>query len=507
MRRLPGDPLVFAVGAVGLVTYGLHGFSGTLTRDLALYSYAGQQVADGVPPYMGVLNRAGPLAHAIPGIGVGIARLGGFDDVITMRAFFMVIATVCTCVVYLLGRDVFGSRPAGLVTAATFLTFNGFIHYATNGPREKTPMTLFVVCALWAVSRRRWFTAGLFVSMATLCLQIAFFTAFPAVVAGAILLAREGRIRALARVAMGGAVPVALCGVWFALAGSLRESVDAFFVINWDYTVPNPVTERLDTVWPGLETGYGVTVWLLVGGLAALAARSLAVVSPEARRADPAVVVLAAFTVGALTGVVWNLKDYDSWADLFALLPLAAVGAGGLFALFGRRLSTASAFSVATVVSVAATVVAVHYSVTTRADTLLAQREAVDSVLRQVPPGAPITSIEAPQPLVLAGRTNPTRYQMFRGGLQDYMDDTWPGGLEGFRQALVDEHPDLIAVGETVSRGWRASIEPDYLYVGSAPQWGWYARESLGEAKLAELRSAAGYDATDEFARSEAPSR
>ena len=57
----------------------------------------------------------------------------------------MLIATACVCVVYLLGRDVFGSRLVGLVTAATFLTFHGFIQYASNGPREKTPMTLFIV--------------------------------------------------------------------------------------------------------------------------------------------------------------------------------------------------------------------------------------------------------------------------------------------------------------------------------------------------------------------------
>ena len=37
-------------------------------------------------------------------------------------------------------------------------------------------MTLFIAVALWAVAKRRWFTAGLFVSLATLCLQIAFFT-------------------------------------------------------------------------------------------------------------------------------------------------------------------------------------------------------------------------------------------------------------------------------------------------------------------------------------------
>ena len=505
-RWFSRDPLVFAVGAVALVTYALHGLNGVLTRDLAVYSYAGQQVADGVPPYMGILNRAGPLGHVIPAIGVAIARLGGFDDVTTMRVLFLLIATVCTCVVYLLGRDVFRSRPAGLVTAATFLTFYGFIHYAANGPREKTPMTLFIVCALWAVARKRWFTAGLFVSLATLCLQIAFFTAFPAVLAGVILTAHEGRVRALARVALGGAVPVVLFGLWFALAGSLRASIDAFVVINWTYTVPNPVMEDLDDVWLGLQDAYGMTVWLLVGGVVALALRSLVVVWPKARHEDPAVDVLAAFTVGALTGVAWNLKDYDSWPDLFPLLPLAAVGVGGLFALVFRRLSTRPAFAMALVLSVAATVVAVHYSVTTRNHTLETQRKAVDSVLKQFPPGASITSIQAPQPLVLTGRTNPTRWQMFSAGLQIYLEDTWPGGRDAFRRALVDEHPDLIAVGDTVSKRWRREIAPDYVYVGSAPDWGWYAPASLGEAKLADLRRAAGYDPTDEFADLETPS-
>ena len=103
------DPLVFAVGGVALLTYALHGFNGMLTRDLAVYSYAGQQVAEGVPPYLGILNRAGPLAHVIPGIGVVIARIGGFDDLFTLRLLFLAIATLCVCAVYVLGRDVFAS--------------------------------------------------------------------------------------------------------------------------------------------------------------------------------------------------------------------------------------------------------------------------------------------------------------------------------------------------------------------------------------------------------------
>ncbi len=94
VSRLRGiDPLVPAVAVVSLVVYVLHGFHGMLTRDLGIYSYAGQQVADGVPPYLGVLNRAGPLAHVLPGVGALVARLGGLDDVITMLVIFMMMAT------------------------------------------------------------------------------------------------------------------------------------------------------------------------------------------------------------------------------------------------------------------------------------------------------------------------------------------------------------------------------------------------------------------------------
>ena len=225
------DPFIFVVGAVSVVVYSLHGFHGALTRDLGVYSYAGQQVAHGVPPYDGILNRAGPLAHILPGVGVLLARLGGFDDVVTMRVLFMLIATACVCVTYLAGRDLFRSRAAGLVTAGTLLAFHCFIQYASNGPREKTPMTLFIVVALWAVTRRWWLTAGMCVSLGTLCLQTSFFSTFAAVVVGALLLAHGHRLRALGRIALGGLVPVVVLGVWFALAGSLSSSIDAFYLM------------------------------------------------------------------------------------------------------------------------------------------------------------------------------------------------------------------------------------------------------------------------------------
>ncbi|MDT0184311.1 glycosyltransferase family 39 protein [Microbacterium sp. ARD31] len=500
------DVLVPVVAAVSLVVYTVHGFHGALTRDLGVYSYAGQQVAEGVPPYLGILNRAGPLAHVLPSVGALAARAGGWDDVVSMRVFFMLLATASVCVTYLLGRDLFRSRVTGLVCAGTLLSFHGFIQYASNGPREKTPMVLFILLALWAVNRRRWATAGACTALATLCLQTAFFGTIAAVVVGVLLLAHGGRLRALVRVALGGLVPVAVLATWFALAGSLRASVDAFYWINRRYTVPNPVRERLDAVWLDLHEAYGATVWLMLVGAAALAAYSLAVVSRRARAADPAVLVLPAMTAGLVAGLAWTLEDYDAWPDLFAVLPFAAVGVGGAYALAARLLPSRAAVGLAAVLVATTLGLALEYAVSTRDHTLDEQRRATADVLAQLPPGATITSIEAPQPLVLTRRTNPTRHQMFRSGLQDHLEDTWPGGRAGFERALVADGPDLVAVGETVSRRWRDSLRPDYVYVGSAPQWDWYARASLGEPALADLRTAAGFDPASRWNEPEVPS-
>lgn len=494
------DPLVPVVAVVSVVVYVLHGFQGALTRDLGIYSYAGQQVAEGVPPYLGVLNRAGPLAHVLPGVGALVARVGGLDDVLTMRVLFMLFATAAVVVAYLLGRDLFRSRSAGLVTAGAMLAFHGFIQYASNGPREKTPMTLFVLGALWAVTHRRWFTAGVLTSLATLCLQTAFFSTFTAVVVGALLLARGGRVRALVRIALGGLAPVAVLGSWFALAGSLRATWDGFYGINRRYTVPNPLDAERELVWEDLQAAYGVTVWLLLGGTVLLVLVSLAAASRRARAAEPGLVVLPAMTAGLAAGLAWILQEYDAWADLFPVLPFAAVGLGAAFAVAAHGLAPVPRRVAGAGLAGAAVVIALTYSVSTRDDSLDDQREATEAVLATLPPDATITSVEAPQPLVLTGRTNPTRYQMFRSGLQDYMEDTWPGGLDGFKRDLVADGPDLVAVGETVSQRWRASIQPDYVYVGSAPMWEWYARASLGEDAIAELRAAAGYDADDPHA-------
>ncbi|MDN5855083.1 MAG: glycosyltransferase family 39 protein, partial [Actinomycetia bacterium] len=198
------DLLLPVVGGVSLLVYALHGLDGKLTRDVAVYGYAGQQFIEGVPPYEGVMNRAGPLAHMIPGVGAAGARLFGLEDLTGMRILFLLLTVACGCVTYLFARDLFGSRAAGLAAAFAFLTFEGFIDYASNGPREKTTVALFLLCSLWAAYKHRWFASGAWLSLATLTLQIAFPVGFVAILVQALALGRGERVRALARTAVGG---------------------------------------------------------------------------------------------------------------------------------------------------------------------------------------------------------------------------------------------------------------------------------------------------------------
>ena len=481
------DPLTAVVGATALIVYVLHGVNGYLARDLAIYSYAGQQVADGVPPYVGILNRVGPLAHVIPAIGVLGARLGGFDDLLGIRLLFLIIAAACVCMVYLVARDLFASPLAGLAAAAAFLSFSGFIEYASNGPREKTAMVLFLLCTLWAVNKQRWFTAGLSVSLATLVWQPAFLVGLAAVVV-ALIAVRPGRIRALVRFTVGGLVPVAVFLLYFTAVGALQEAIDAFLLINAKYSIAEALTANLATNWSRLQNGYGVSLWVIVVGLGALAVLSLPALRRENRRQDPAVVTVAAFGAAGLAGAAWMFRDFDNWPDAFTLLPLAAIGIGGIAKVISDRLSPRAALSLTLTWVVAAVAIAGSYSVTERDHRLVLQRRSVAAMLDHLPPDASLLSINSPQALVLSGKTNPTRYQTFTLGMDDYVDDTWPGGLRGFAEWIGRKQPTLITVRGAVSPWLAETIETEYRRVGSAPGWVWYAQQCLGPDVLAALR-------------------
>jgi Dolichyl-phosphate-mannose-protein mannosyltransferase len=476
-RRL--DPLVYLIGVTALIVYALHGFDGFLKRDLAIYTYGAQQVVEGVPPYVSILNRAGPLAHLIPALGVAGARVGGFEDLLGIRLLFLVIAIAGVCAVYLLARELFASRLSGLVAASAFLSFYGFIEFATNGPREKTPMVLFLTLALLAVAKRWWFFAGFSLSIATLIWQPAVLVGLTAAITTIIALQSSERLRTLVRVVVGGLVPAVACIVYFAIAGALKEFIDAFLLINAKYTVADPLLTRFEKKWATMEWAYGFSLWVMLVGLAVLAILTFLALRRGGWRA-PARIPVAAVGAASFVAIAWSFRDFNSWPDAFVLLPMAAVGIGGIARGLTQRLPAAAALTLSVTAAVAGVAIAVTYSTTRANDRLELQRAAVSAMLERVPSDPSIQSIGAPEPLVLSRSTNPTRHQTFTRGLAPYVNDTWPGGLRGFARWVGRQEPMIIAMGNNRIPWWlRRTLEREYLRAGRAPGWVWYAHRSV----------------------------
>jgi hypothetical protein len=479
------DLLIPLVGVGALVVYGFRGFRGYLGGDLGLYVYAGQQFADGVPPYVGVLTRVGPLAQMIPGLGVLLARGLGISDVLGARILLCLVSVAAICLTYVLGRAVFSSRLIGLATAAAMLSFGGFNTYATNGPREKTPMVLFVICVLWAVHGRRWMTAGVFVSLAALCWQPAFLVGIAAGVTG-ILLDRGNRRRGLLRFAGGGAIPAALCVMYFAAVGAFSEFISGFLLINARYTEADSFFLEPRHDLQVMHHAYGLSLGAFCVGFAATLLSGLVALLSRRRTRDSENAFLITSAVAAVVGTVWTFGAYNNWPDLFVLLPFAALGIGATFSTLRRHLPVNVTVTAGLVWVVTATFFATQFSMSQSSHPLDREQRSVDTVVDDLPPNATFLSLNAPQVLVLAGETNPTRYQRLGHGLDDYMDDKFPQGLQGFGRWIARESPTVIVM-HNKPKPWLRPTLRQYVLVGKARTWSWYLNRAVGPETIADV--------------------
>ena len=488
-RILAVDHLALLCGLVALVVYPLRGFDGPLSRDLAVYAYGGQSVADGNAPYVAIFNRAGPLAHLVPGIGAAVARAVGVDDLRGMRVLSMLIAVGAVVAVYLVGRDLFARRAAGLAAAAALLSFEGFTVYATNGPREKTTMVLLLALAALALVHRRWATCGAMIALGTLTWQPVFLPAIAAAVVAA-LLGRE-RVSALLRLALGGAVPTALVVLGYVAIGRLQVFLDAFLLVNLRYTDQGSMLDRPGVLWASLSGAYGWSVWVIGLGMATLVALGVTAVARRDRR-EPRSAALAGLGLAVLVCVAWSAAAFNGWPDAYVVLPLAAIGVAGLVPLLAARLRSRVVTGVVVAWALAATTLAAAFCVSTREDVLGDQRTEALAVMGHLPADAEIVSISAPSVLVLTHKHNPSRFQLFGKGLNRYLQDTWPGGLRGYGRWIDRRAPELLLLGQGRTPRWiQGVLDTSYVHVGhSRGKIRWYVRRAVPQDRREAIREA-----------------
>lgn len=466
--RLVG-PLVSLAIAVAL--FSRWGINGSLSRDEGIYTYGGEQLAHGVPPYASIFDPKTPLATFLAGIGAALARLFGNgtsrEELYGIRVAFFVCACLTVVAVFLLAERLWGSVLSGLVAAAVFASYNGFAEDALSGPDAKTPGILAAVLAMWLASRRRWFWAAFAGAFAFLAWQpLVIYALVPMVLAG--LFAAPGRRwRGFGIAAAGAGIPVAATVVYFAATGALAQFLASAveFPATGTVRASEGTLTRIHDVGAVVHHYYKFSGLLFFAGLVlfvllviAHVVRGMVQGRVRAALADPLICVVV---ITGLAEFGYASFDFQGYPDVYPLLVYPALGlagtAAGLVVLVRRR----PAQLVVTMAATLAAALLVGFSWVwftndpAHDDALAAQR--VNGCALNTLAGAkdPLWSLGSPNPLLLTGRRNPDRFIYLDEGVDRWKIKHTPGGFAGWTHQILRAHPSVVVV-----TGWYGPVVP-----------------------------------------------
>ena len=160
--------LVFLVAAFAFSRVGTEA---AFVHDQGVYVYGGQQMLEGVPPYVSIFDAKAPFGTVLCAAGIWGGRLLGVDDLLAARTLFFLLACLCVVAIYYLVLVLFDSPWQAALSSAVFIGFREFGAHSMAGPLPKTAAVLFVVTTLVLAARRRWFWAGLGAGLAAVTWQ------------------------------------------------------------------------------------------------------------------------------------------------------------------------------------------------------------------------------------------------------------------------------------------------------------------------------------------------
>jgi hypothetical protein len=456
LRRPPSAGLVCGAVSIaaGLLLFTRYSIDSTLTRDQAVYAYGGQQFAHGVPPYASIFDPKGPLSTIIAGLAASVARVVGVADLRMIRLVFFCCAVLTVLAVYALVAQLWRSAIAGVAAAVVFASFKGFAQTALGGPDAKTPGILFATVAMWLAVRRQWNWSAFVGSLALLVWQpLGIYSIVPVV--GAALFSQQRRWRACALAAGAAAAPIAATVIYFAAEGALGKLVESgvIFPVSGIRRAKQTVLQRWHLIARVTLRYYGTAGALLLwAGLLLLL--GLAIWTAVRARPDRLAVLqqplIYAVLVTGLVEAAFASIDFQSYPDLYPLLPYGAIGLGGAVALLLRATARQTAMAVALVATASLFVFSVQSYTATAAATkhhrLAAQQAAARALARIVPAGTTLCALGDPVPLVLTDRRNPDRYIYLNSGVDRWKIEHTAGGFAGWTSDLRQARTSVIVL-------------------------------------------------------------
>jgi hypothetical protein len=455
---------VLAVAAWLYSRFDLHG---RMIRDSAIYIYGGQQVLHGRQPYVSEMDPKGPISSILASFGVGVAKLFGGSDVLTVRAEFCAIAVIGVLGIYLLVHELCGSVVAAVIAAVVFAAFRNFGYNALVQTDGHIPGIVFMIFAMWLILRKQWYLAGGVASLAFLTWQPLGVVPLMAAIC-AVAWSPGRRLRALGRTALGGATPVVVLACYYAVGWHLKNLVQGLLIypLTGVQRLPNTAGRRLMAMIRAMPSLYGyaaVLFWIGIAVLLLAAAWTVASAGPRWRGALLSPLVLL-FTLSLLFQLAYVLYDYIGYPHTWPLLPYAAVGIGvGTAALLDvlsapyLRAAQAVMLSVATALAVFS---AVKYAdMPSGSADLGSQQAAACALNHSLAPNTPLWTIDDPVPLVLLHRRQPDDYPYVGGGLDIWKANHTRGGFHGWMGQIERSRASIVVVDAWVFGRYKEPVQ------------------------------------------------
>ena len=430
----------------------LPGLNQWLLRDNGITLYEACRLLHGELYGVESFDHRGPLAPAIYAVGVSIGKLADISPVYSARVFGVLIGLLVVVSVYKLARELqLGSEGAAAAAVVVACAAGLVLHFA-GGPRPKVPFVLLETLAILLTVRGRYFLAGVAAGSALLVWQPGgWFVVVPIVAALRDVPSRRGR--AVVAALIGALLPIATIAGIYTAVGHLTDLWREVFWFNLHYGHCRPVQTLHQRLYAIRRDLYGyycgpVGVWALVCVALWSIFGSVSKNRGEQRR-------WLAVAVGLAGPVLWTGMDYQSYPDLYPFVPFIAIGIGIMVSWISAGTGTAGR-----AIALVGLVIALVWFAkpilgrgVVPGQTL--EQEFAMARLAQRIAGAEgrLASVGAPHVMALTGWRNPSRYGFLLVGIDEYIEDTEPGGFVGWaRRLLVDAPTKVVLVGQLSGR-------------------------------------------------------
>lgn len=297
----------------------LPGFALPLERDEGAYAYVAWNWLQGGLPYRDAFDHKPPLVYLLymPPL------LFGTPSALAIRVWATLLFLVDVALVFAIGRRVWG-RAAGLLAALIFGVAGSAFDLQGLVLNTDQALVLPALIALWFAirlheTRRLRFAIGAGAAIAaTILVKPVGIVLLPA-----LLLACRRNVRSIARVYGGAALGAAIVGLpiagYFALRGGWNDLI--FGVLTYNQLYASESQDRW-LLGPLVDMFAAFVPLLLVavGGVALLAGRSNAALSPRARRSGW---LIAGWCVALLIAAIGSLRAYVHY--YYPILPFLAL--------------------------------------------------------------------------------------------------------------------------------------------------------------------------------------